>query len=84
MATPHHVPGSRPMRRSGQDSTPSWVAHNGGSAGAAQPNPFLGTVESSLAEDPSQEPVLPVVKLLIVAVLVFLGLTALVLWVFHA
>ncbi len=50
----------------------------------AQPNPFLGTVESSLAEDPSQEPVLPVVKLLIVAVLAFLGLTALVLWVFHA
>jgi hypothetical protein len=36
-----------------------------------------------LAEDPNQEPVLPVVKLLIVAVLAFLGLTALVLWMFH-
>ena len=38
--------------------------------------------ESRLVQDPNQEPVLPVVQLLIIAIIAFLCVTMLVLWVF--
>jgi hypothetical protein len=36
-----------------------------------------------LAKDPNEEPVLPVLQLLIVAVLVFLGFAAVIAWAFQ-
>jgi hypothetical protein len=75
-----HPRAARPTQRTGLGSTLAGVAHDRNRS--ARPH-HLRVAEPSLAEDPNQEPVFPVVQLLIVAVLVFLGLTVLVLWMFH-